>query len=849
MRVSDEQNETMVRETEQTGYSISSPVTLSVLLDLRGAETAPVDLLNAIDAAHDIGACEIVILSFGADTPQTRAVHGWQQTANVPVTVVHSDEAQVGLLSHVPRLLPHARGEWVTAPSPRSVPQAGYFARIIEAAGQHSGESMLVCRRFETTATGDLVSASLDQGCFEEGYGSGVDLLSTPELFHLSAETTVWHRAALVEQMGAEGREIAAGAEEVALISGFLLQNGAKYETVRGAELIVPRNKVKSVLARHGNTCLADQVRTIVDGYLPVAQRLEGTYPQWFANVLLISLALIFADERKLHSELDVLSEEEIGSFSRAARQLLSGIGEEGITAFNLREVHPETRMAWVAATGEITRSPVALLETDLVRDRQRAAFYAGLDSIDFTVTDAPGTRVVGKKIRAVEYFEELWCYEHIVVLEGKNAHEARFVSETEGFDFAGGELLPVKPPKAGGRKRLGRLQRRIYALALRLAQVSGYARRYRSAWVLADRREQANDNAEVLYRHIMHGRPDINAWFVLGKHVPAYSELKREGFRMVPYGSLRHFVLMKHAKHLVCSQIDQTSMLPFSPRVLSRTWRFTYLKHGVLHTAHYRRYNAKRIDLVVSATSQEDSDLTRDGGGYRFTREEVALTGMPRHDRLMQAKTRAESKGKSPDLLLIMPTWRIYLGRKNSDLTWSVVDGFENTAFVQQWSAFLNSPDLRRTCEEQNMRAVFLMHPRFAPHSAYFNVPEWMQTATYQEDIAGLIAATRLAVTDFSSQAFEAAFVGAPTVYFQFDYDEFFAGGHSSQAGEYVHDRDGFGPVAPTVPEAVHAVEQMVTGTHPRREEYAERIEKLYAFRDGDACARTVLTIEERLD
>ena len=63
--------------------------------------------------------------------------------------------------------------------------------------------------------------------------------------------------------------------------------------------------------------------------------------------------------------------------------------------------------------------------------------------------------------------------------------------------------------------------------------------------------------------------------------------------------------------------------------------------------------------------------------------------------------------------------------------------------------------------------------------------------------------------MTDYSSVAFNVAYVDAPVVYFQFDRDAVLAGQHIGRAGYFDYERDGFGPVVTTVDEA--AIEAIV--------------------------------------
>ncbi len=57
------------------------------------------------------------------------------------------------------------------------------------------------------------------------------------------------------------------------------------------------------------------------------------------------------------------------------------------------------------------------------------------------------------------------------------------------------------------------------------------------------DRDIQADDNGEHLYRYVESHYPDINSLFVLRRESHDWDRLKREGFRLIPFGSILHKV------------------------------------------------------------------------------------------------------------------------------------------------------------------------------------------------------------------------------------------------------------------------------------------------------------------
>jgi CDP-glycerol glycerophosphotransferase (TagB/SpsB family) len=95
--------------------------------------------------------------------------------------------------------------------------------------------------------------------------------------------------------------------------------------------------------------------------------------------------------------------------------------------------------------------------------------------------------------------------------------------------------------------------------------------------------------------------------------------------------------------------------------------------------------------------------------------------------------------------------------------------------------------------------------------------------------------------VTDFSSVAFNAAYLERPVVYYQFDAESVLGGGHTGRQNYFEYTRDGFGPVADTRDGAVDAVIEALTHGPSPLPEYQARIDATFTQRDGRCCERVV--------
>ena len=368
---------------------------------------------------------------------------------------------------------------------------------------------------------------------------------------------------------------------------------------------------------------------------------------------------------------------------------------------------------------------------------------------------------------------------------------------------------------------------------------------KYRDAWVLIDRDTMAHDNAEAFYRYLRDERPDVNAWFVLSQSSSDWERLEKDGFRLVDHGSIDHVLLMKRASYLISSQIDRYIVNPYSSRRYGRgSWKYVFLQHGVTHNDLSRWINGKPVSLLLTATPKEHESIVRDGSPYRYSDKETRLTGFPRHDAL-QRKAEAVAP-EQRNLVLVMPTWRqeLQLPAEAGHMR-RLREDFAETTYVTQWRAFLGSERLRRAAEERGLEICFAPHPNFQLHLDAFEVPDHVRVVKYSEvDVQETIARARVMVTDYSSLAFEAAFLETPVAYFQFDRDDFFSGKHAFRRGEFSYEDDGFGPVRHTVEAAVDATVDLVSEDGVLLARYADRLRDAFAHRDGRASERVFAEI-----
>ena len=369
---------------------------------------------------------------------------------------------------------------------------------------------------------------------------------------------------------------------------------------------------------------------------------------------------------------------------------------------------------------------------------------------------------------------------------------------------------------------------------------------KFKDAWVIMDRVDQADDNGEHLYRHVATNHPEVNAWFLLDRMSPDWGRLESEGFRLVEYGSRAAIALVLNAAYLISSDATAGVQYPIGRgRYPMPDAKIVFLQHGVITQDLSRWVNPKPISLFVTSTRPEYESIAGDKSPYKFTERETCLTGLPRFDAL-QRKAQTVPPAKR-NTLLVTPTWRQELKTKAGLATTSEERRtvLESSEYARNWFGLLRSPDLREYAERNDLEIVYLPHPSFAEFGE-IEFPDYVRIHRRTDgSVQDVFATTRVALTDYSSVAFDLALIGAPLVYFHFDRGEIFNGKHNYRKGYFEFERDGLGPVAFTQDEVMRHLSDLAERHFERHETYALRTKQAFAYLDDGSSERVFNAIK----
>lgn len=358
--------------------------------------------------------------------------------------------------------------------------------------------------------------------------------------------------------------------------------------------------------------------------------------------------------------------------------------------------------------------------------------------------------------------------------------------------------------------------------------------------WILMDRDNQADDNAEHLYRYISRNHPEKEIYFALNKTAHDWQRLEQEGFKLLEFGSGAFEAKLRDCAKIISSHVDGYITHYFKDDSLLDK-DYVFLQHGITKDDLSGWLNTKKIACFVTATNPEYHSIIDDSTAYKFGRKEVKLTGFPRYDRLLEGNNTASKQ------ILIMPTWR-------SSIVGSYISGterarnpdFMQTDYAKHWHGFMNHDALEKL-HKQGYRIVFAPHPSIQEYMDEFTVPDFVKIYSYAEgNIQSLFQNTSILITDYSSVAFDVAYLGKAILYYQFDYDEVFSGGnHTYQKGYFDYSRDGFGEVVYTEDALLQALDGLAANHAKVPETYRKRIDGTFRFRDSNNCRRVYEAIE----
>lgn len=361
--------------------------------------------------------------------------------------------------------------------------------------------------------------------------------------------------------------------------------------------------------------------------------------------------------------------------------------------------------------------------------------------------------------------------------------------------------------------------------------------------WIINDRPHNAGDNGEALFKYLMNSplKKTHRIYFMLSKKSPDYERLSKIG-PVLDYYSYKHKLNFLMSDKIISSIGNELPTNPFgkSRKLYYDLYKadFVYLRHGVSHndqSGWLNKFKRNYAMINSSAKPEYESLMT---GNYLYSDKQAVLCGLPRFDNL-----KSENKNK----IAFLPTWRKSLqGQKleNSEKR-LYSDDFTQSEFYQFYNTLINDERLHRVMEKHNFTGDFYLHPVMSAQTDDFGANKYIKVHSEVADYQKVFRESNIMVTDYSSVAFDFAYLKKPVIYAQFDFDKFYEE-HSWDKGYFSYDRDALGMVTRDYETTLNAIINYIETGCNMEQEYIDKVDKFFAYTDRNNCERIVKAILE---
>lgn len=350
------------------------------------------------------------------------------------------------------------------------------------------------------------------------------------------------------------------------------------------------------------------------------------------------------------------------------------------------------------------------------------------------------------------------------------------------------------------------------------------------------DKIYKGGDSSEYLYRYALTQKDRIRKYYLLDKDSADYARMKKEGYKPLVRGSLKHRLIFLNSDMIVASNstvcafndYDAPTSQPFRGIL---HFGVACVQHGmsVQNIAVAQNRLRDNTKLYFCASPYEITNLSKpvyDYAGY----DALKLTGVPRYDGL---RDRAEK------IILISPTWRMQSAMpvtKNEGVARDYNPNFKETDYYKVYNGLINDPNLLEAAKEYGYRIQYVLHPIVSPQAEDFEKNDFVEIIPAIGDMSyeKLFCEAALMVTDFSGVQFDFAYMRKPVVYLHHkDIPKHY------EEGIFHYDTMGFGEICETNGELIDVLCDYMEKGCVMPELYRKRADDFFRYSDHNNCER----------
>lgn len=369
-----------------------------------------------------------------------------------------------------------------------------------------------------------------------------------------------------------------------------------------------------------------------------------------------------------------------------------------------------------------------------------------------------------------------------------------------------------------------------IYKIILKISK--------KEIWLICESPDTARDNGYWLFKYIRENYPDSATYYAIKKNSRDLKRVEKLG-NIIYYGSLKHWIYYLVAQKNISSQKAGNPNAPLFYVLqvygILKNDRY-FLQHGITKDdMDWLYYKNTKFKLFVCGAKPEYQYVKQKFG---YPEESVQYLGLARFDSLHNFTTDKKQ-------ILVMPTWRNWLGRETNMLDGKKID-FTDTKYCKSWSSFFNNEKLVKYIENNDIKIYFYPH---------FNMQKYINKFTKNSkniifidrnsyEIQKLLKESALLITDYSSVFMDFAYMKKPIIYYQFDKEEYRQ--KQYKEGYFSYERDGFGTVLEKEEEVIDKMIEYIENKFKVEEEYKNRMNNFFELYDTKNCERIYEAIKK---
>ena len=345
---------------------------------------------------------------------------------------------------------------------------------------------------------------------------------------------------------------------------------------------------------------------------------------------------------------------------------------------------------------------------------------------------------------------------------------------------------------------------------------------RKKRIWLFMDRQENADDNAEHLYKYAVTQKDNIKKYFTVSDEFGDFTRLSNLP-NVLEFYSIKQRLVYLFAEKIISSHPDENILNPFMGKnVKSYSGLINsdkiFLQHGVTkdNVSSWLHKSDKNLKLITTVSDAERKSFL--DPGYNYDENIIQTLGFPRFDNL---KTNEKTKRQ----ILIAPSWR-------TDLHNMTIKYIMDSDYFKTINSLINNKTLISIAEKYDYEIIFKPHPMVYGYVDLFETNEYVtidEKTTYQE----LFKDSDLLITDYSSIAFDFSYMKKPIIYYQHDND------YNFKEGYFKYKTMGFGDVITDENILIGKIEEYLKNDCKMEEIYTKRVNSFYKYNDKNNCKR----------